>query len=449
MAFVPYDSGVVYMSNRIYPSAKQYQGPDGKPLYNLYYVPVKEGKPGTRAESKKFLSWLPHDVNYGPVTFAQNDQMMCMVIENGSQLLNLPDNGNAGLYFAYKSNDQWSEFIPFPHNDPELNFNTPHLTEDGYTLYFAADSMEGSVGSWDLFYSEFINNEWTKPRNLGPVINTPSWEFFPFYHKKTRRLYFSSNGHNARNETFDIFSSTKRNGQWLKPAPIPLVNNYTDEFAVYLSEDLKGGYFTRKTNTNDFSPQVIQIQDYKSFENIKEIIKTYLCYRIYDRKLDTIDTDVYDYEWIIHYKDSVPEYTESVPGHEIIYCFPGPGNYYCQLNITNKETREVNFDVARTTVEVPLHEQPYITMEADTAYVGLPVRFNAEKTVWTKWPISEYIWDFGEDLTQSTGTNVEYTYNQPGEFDVVLGIVESVARRRDTPREYAVSKRILVLPSPQ
>ena len=57
------------------------------------------------------------------------------------------------------------------------NENTPFLTPDGKRLFFSSEGHEG-MGGYDIFYSENINGEWTKPKNIGYPINTTDNDIF-------------------------------------------------------------------------------------------------------------------------------------------------------------------------------------------------------------------------------------------------------------------------------
>jgi len=273
LAPVVYDSGLVYLSNVLIPSPTRPVGPNG-PTFDLYYIPLKEdGKWGDRRlfDTKFFTIG-----DEGAVTFAQKNTMLCIPMQNGYLGRGLPDNGNSGLYFSFRSNGSWGDLIPFEFNDPAMNYNTPFLTEDGMTLYFAADSlMEGSFGSWDIYVSRMENGKWTKPENLGSHINTPGMEFFPYFHY-TGRLYFTSNGHNSRGGSMDLFFSKFYNGEWLEAIPVPSLNTTWDEFSISINEELSEGYFARKKSNGDFTLFRFSYPDYEEFLKQRRTLKKML-----------------------------------------------------------------------------------------------------------------------------------------------------------------------------
>lgn len=71
----------------------------------------------------------------------------------------------------------------------------PTLSEDERTIVFAADFANGQGGK-DLYIAtrESKGDDFKRPRNLGPIVNTEGDEMYP-YLRNDSTLYFSSNGH--------------------------------------------------------------------------------------------------------------------------------------------------------------------------------------------------------------------------------------------------------------
>lgn len=63
--------------------------------------------------------------------------------------------------------------------------NTPfdeegvYITKDGNTIFFSSKGHQG-LGGYDVYKSVKVNNEWTKPVNLGHPVNSPADELFYF-----------------------------------------------------------------------------------------------------------------------------------------------------------------------------------------------------------------------------------------------------------------------------
>jgi outer membrane protein OmpA-like peptidoglycan-associated protein len=89
-------------------------------------------------------------------------------------------------------------------------------------------------------------NEWGKPKNLGPVINTPYDEDAPFIHPDGKTLYFSSKGHPSLGG-FDVFTTmyNSENDSVTKPVNVGYpINTADDEIFFIWSADGARGYFS-------------------------------------------------------------------------------------------------------------------------------------------------------------------------------------------------------------
>ena len=78
-------------------------------------------------------------------------------------------------------------------NSPGFDF-APWLAPDGKTLYFASYGHMG-YGSADLFVSTRLNDSWTRwsePRNLGPALNGPGFNAYLSLTADGKTAYYSS-----------------------------------------------------------------------------------------------------------------------------------------------------------------------------------------------------------------------------------------------------------------
>ena len=129
----------------------------------------------------------------------------------------------------------------------------PTLDEDELIIYFTADFEQG-YGGTDIWYAErkSRSEDFGRPKNAGPVINTPSNEGFPFLRSDTV-LYFASDGHIGMGG-LDVFKSTKdENGNWRIPVNLgyPL-NTSADDFAIIFNPTAEEeGYFCSNRKMND------------------------------------------------------------------------------------------------------------------------------------------------------------------------------------------------------
>ncbi len=160
--------------------------------------------------------------------------------------------GSCDLYYAVKTGKSWGSPINL---GPIINTTTwesqPSFSSDGRTLYFAS-TRKGGYGSSDIWKS-FLHESgrWSKPVNLGRPINTVNSEMAPFIHPDGETMYFSSDGHLGLKESDLYYTSIQKDGTWKKPVNLGYpINTDADEINIivegsgkkaYISSDKLGG----------------------------------------------------------------------------------------------------------------------------------------------------------------------------------------------------------------
>ena len=117
-------------------------------------------------------------------------------------------------------------------------------SEDNFILVFSAN-MSGGYGGNDLWITtKEKRNAWSTPINLGPAVNTPGDEQFPFLHE-SGDLYFASNGH-AGMGGLDIFVANKNESDVysvVSNLKYP-INSASDDFGIIVERSSERGYLT-------------------------------------------------------------------------------------------------------------------------------------------------------------------------------------------------------------
>ncbi|MCX6287412.1 MAG: OmpA family protein [Bacteroidetes bacterium] len=113
---------------------------------------------------------------------------------------------------------------------------------NGDIIYFSAE-LPGGVGGKDIWRASKKSGKWIK-ENLGPVINTPGNELFPFI-RNDSILYFASDGLPGMGG-MDIFRSVYSKGKWSTPENLKSpINSPADDLAiVFNAEESEEGLFT-------------------------------------------------------------------------------------------------------------------------------------------------------------------------------------------------------------
>jgi peptidoglycan-associated lipoprotein len=151
-----------------------------------------------------------------------------------------------------KTGDTWSE----PKNTGILPDSVvaahPSISPDGTELYFVSD-ISGGSGKKDIWkVTRTGGGAWSKPVNLGPDINTPGDELFP-YIRVDGTLYFASDGQIGMGG-LDIFRARPQpDGSWTIQNLKPPINSFADDFGIAFEGENERGIFssTRKGKNND------------------------------------------------------------------------------------------------------------------------------------------------------------------------------------------------------
>ena len=143
------------------------------------------------------------------------------------------DQGNAGDIFRSRFTGNWS--VPTKLRRP---INTSYfessvsLTADGNTMYFISE-RPGGYGRGDIYVSNKLGEDlWSKPENLGGMINTPFDEKFVFVHPNGSTLFFASIGHVTMG-SYDIFRSEFKDGKWSLPVNLGYPINTVNEESTF------------------------------------------------------------------------------------------------------------------------------------------------------------------------------------------------------------------------
>jgi len=144
--------------------------------------------------------------------------------------------------------------------DSNVTFGHPAVSEDESIVIFSSD-MSGGYGGKDLWMvTKEQRGKWSLPVNLGPAINTPKDEMFPFI-RDDKTIYFSSNGHVGMGG-LDIFKSTKDElGVFSSIVNMKSpVNSSADDFSMIIENDEEKGYLTSNRDGGKGGDDIYQFE---------------------------------------------------------------------------------------------------------------------------------------------------------------------------------------------
>lgn len=189
----------------------------------------------------------------------------CSVSADGSQLIFTSCRGRSGfggcdLFLSEKRGDEWTTPVNLGAGVNSGYWESqPSLSADGRTLYFVSD-RKGGVGGKDIYVSyKNTAGEWSKAESLGSKINTRADDLSPFIHANGRTLFFASKGRVGFGG-HDIYLTEKIDGQWTEPKNFGgPVNNYEDQFSLFISADGKKGYYSHEKDLDENTGRLYEI----------------------------------------------------------------------------------------------------------------------------------------------------------------------------------------------
>jgi Tol biopolymer transport system component len=138
--------------------------------------------------------WSEPEILRGPVNDGFN-QVFCSITRNGN--LYFASSRKTGNYDIYRSrlvNGQYQEAEDMgpEFNGPNINSFEALIAPDESFLLIGSFGRDDSYGSSDLYISYNQNGKFTKPKNLGPVINSPARDYSPRISGDGKWLLFTS-----------------------------------------------------------------------------------------------------------------------------------------------------------------------------------------------------------------------------------------------------------------
>jgi len=166
-----------------------------------------------------------------------------------------------GIYVAKRKGKLWGtpKLLQIK-VDSNTTIGHPSLSDDETTLIFSSD-LSGGYGGKDLWVSvKGKRNRWSDPINLGPMVNTPGDEMFPFLHTDGT-IYFSSNGHVSMGG-LDIYKTSQdENGAYTLPVNLKSpVNSSADDFSMIIEKDGERGYLTSNRDGGKGGDDIYQFE---------------------------------------------------------------------------------------------------------------------------------------------------------------------------------------------
>jgi outer membrane protein OmpA-like peptidoglycan-associated protein len=427
---VCYKNGVVFCSNKSVTRLKSYAPDDSKGFLKIIFADSVEG---SLQPPHFFSKKLNSNLNDGPVTFSRKGDTIFYsrnLIVDGKVSEISSTRNKLGIFYAVLDGSEWSKIRELRINNEWYNVTTPWLSPDGTRLFFASDKAGGFGGS-DIYYSQWKNDYWEDPVNMGPSINTPGNESYPFMNAAGEFFYSSDGlpGHGGK----DIFFSHLIDTTWSVPVCLDApVNSKFDDFGIYTDSLMEKGYFSsnRDKSLDIFEFKTVFPQIF--YTSVQK--ENNYCFAFADSGSIAVDTLNLKYVWSFGDGDMNA-------GAVTTHCFPGPGKYRVTLDIVQRSTGKIYFTKRIDDIVIHDFRQAYINAP-EMSVKGEDVKFDGLKSSLPGYRILSYSWDFG-DKSRAKGEKVSHSFKTSGDYTINL----ELALRSDSTgmiKKTGVSKLIKV-----
>lgn len=150
-----------------------------------------------------------------------------------------------GIAVTRKDGEEWSkpEKVEVPGLDIEGDFYGFHVSENEQVMIISYKGP-GTKGEEDLYISTRTGTGWSAPQHMGANVNSVGYEISPFLSSNNDTLFFSSNGMGGEGDA-DIFYSVKQGSwtSWSKPTNLgPVINS--PKFDAYFIHNGSQAYWS-------------------------------------------------------------------------------------------------------------------------------------------------------------------------------------------------------------
>lgn len=163
---------------------------------------------------------------------------------DGQRLLLYRGDRTGNIYESNLEGEEWTKPVKLPKPiNSKSHESSASISPDGRTIYFVTN-RKGGQGGMDIWMCHQGISGWGKAENLGTTINTENNEEGVFIHPDGKTLYFSSKGHNTIGG-YDIFKSEFDNEKWSTPVNLgDSINTVDDDLFFNITANGRTGYYS-------------------------------------------------------------------------------------------------------------------------------------------------------------------------------------------------------------
>jgi outer membrane protein OmpA-like peptidoglycan-associated protein/tetratricopeptide (TPR) repeat protein len=363
----------------------------------------------TNIENLQFIiNAIKNPVDFNPVrlpdainTSTAGEYFPCLTADGEAMIFTRNERRNEDFYFSQNKNGVWQPATPIKSINTNENEGAQTIAADGKTIVFTACNRPYGYGDCDLYISEFLNEKWTAPKNMGANINTKSWDSqpslsadgqkiyfasnrpkglggsdiwysekqkdgtwtaaknlgapintakddqFPYLHFDNATLYFSTNGRAGMGGLDFFYSRKNKQNAWQMPVNLGTpINTAAEEVAFHVALDGKTAYFAREEKANSNDGVNIDIFSFELYEKARPKLVTYVKGNVYDAKTKmplTAKIEIFDLG-----SDTLFTSVMADEKGSFLVCLPQGKNYAFNANRKNYLFYSDNFSLADT-----------------------------------------------------------------------------------------------------
>jgi flagellar motor protein MotB len=185
-------------------------------------------------------------INIGPAINTSDDEYLpTATADENTLIFTRQINHNEDFYQSVKVDGKWQKatYLSNNINTPNYNEGAQSISQDGKYLFFTGCNRPDGLGRCDIYIAKKEGDDWGRPYDINPPVNTSGWESQPSISADGRTLYFVSNRKGGYGG-YDIWKSTVTDKGWGDPVNLgPNINTSFSEQSPYICADDSTLYF--------------------------------------------------------------------------------------------------------------------------------------------------------------------------------------------------------------
>ncbi len=210
--------------------------------------------------------WMDAEIIRGALNSKDHDASPSISADGNIIFIYKSVNGGDLFYSKKRRNGEWREPEALKGKVNTTYFETSAcITADKKNIFFISERPGKGQGNGDIWMATKTGSyEYAEPVNLGNTINSIDDEVSVFVHPDGNTIFFASNGKNSIGG-YDIFKSEWKDNKWTTPINLGYpINTLGDEKQFSLTADGKTAYITshREDTKGEFDIYEIDLSNY-------------------------------------------------------------------------------------------------------------------------------------------------------------------------------------------